>query len=349
MKKIKISCLPVAGEENPYQKLMIRGLGENQDLAVRNGVKGRFFGILKTALFQWPDFIHFDWETSYYFRRNKFLIILNVPWFFIQILIVKYLFRCRLVWTPHNVVPHDAKFMKAHKLCRSFFAHEVEWIRLFDADTSDRALRQFNVHRSKFKIVPEGSYVGYYPNDIDSFSARNLLGVSQQKKVFLYFGLIKPYKGILELLKSFSLMENHKEYELLIVGKSMDSGYLEELLGNVSEGVRIIEGFVKESEVQNYFNAADIVVLPFEKIENSGSVILAMGFGKPIIAPFKGIISKRLCSQVDLLYLTKHIDPAALNKVNSYSIENLTEKGKRNKKNLEVYNWSDFGKCFRED
>jgi glycosyltransferase involved in cell wall biosynthesis len=348
MKKIRVSCLPVAGRENPYQNLMIQGLRENQELIVRNGCKGRFFGILKTAVFQWPDFIHFDWETSYYYRRNRCFITLNIPWFFIQILIVKYLFRCKLVWTPHNVVPHDAKFMGVHKLCRCFFAREVEWIRLFDADTFERATLELRVHSSKFIVVPEGSYVNYYTNNIDSLSARKLLDISNEKKVLLYFGLIKPYKGILDLLISFRLMEKKADYELLIVGKSMDSNYLEELVKNVCPGVRIIEGFVQENEVQNYFNAADIVVLPFEKIENSGSVILAMGFGKPIVAPSKGVLSKRLAFQIDLLYSTDRLDAEALNKLNSYSIEKLTEKGKKNKESLEVNNWSDFGNYFRK-
>jgi hypothetical protein len=60
-----VSCLPVAGKENPYQYLMMKGLNESPNLEVKSGIDDKFFGIIRTAVFQKPDYIHFDWETSY--------------------------------------------------------------------------------------------------------------------------------------------------------------------------------------------------------------------------------------------------------------------------------------------
>ncbi len=129
-KKIRISCLPVAGIENPYQYLM-KGLRADSRLKVQNGIHDRFFGILRTAAIQRPDYIHFDWETAYYYRRQLWMTIINIPFFLLQVYIARYIFGCKLVWTPHNIIPHDSKYLKIHRFCRRFFARKMNWIRLF--------------------------------------------------------------------------------------------------------------------------------------------------------------------------------------------------------------------------
>ena len=88
MSKIKIACLPVAGTENPYQLLMIKGLNSSDKIFAFNGIHDRFFGIFRTWLKHKPDYIHFDWISSYFCRRNLFLTLVSIPLFYFQILFI---------------------------------------------------------------------------------------------------------------------------------------------------------------------------------------------------------------------------------------------------------------------
>ena len=78
MKRKIIACLPVAGNDNPYQKLMIEGLNQSGQLHTFNGVHDKFWGILRTALKHKPDYIHFDWITSYYYRRYTWFTYVSI-------------------------------------------------------------------------------------------------------------------------------------------------------------------------------------------------------------------------------------------------------------------------------
>lgn len=341
--KIQISCLPVAGIENPYQFLMIQGLQTDKRLLVTSGINDRFFGILRTAISQRPDYIHFDWETSYYYRKNLLMTLINIPSFILQIYIARYIFNCQLVWTPHNIVPHDPKYVKIHKFCRNFFAHNMKWIRLFSDLSIEAATCELKCDINKFKVIPEGSYVGYYPDKIDRSEARKLLSIDNDKLVLLYTGLIKPYKGITELITYFKKMFSDNTI-LIIAGSIMDTGYGNTIKGMISENIVLIDRFIDNDELQIYFNAADIVTLPFKQIENSGSVILAMSFKKAVIAPAMGVLEERLINQPELLYRSSLEDSfEVLKKLTS---EDLVQIGEKNFYELSKHSWADFITAF---
>ncbi|HUZ60763.1 MAG TPA: glycosyltransferase [Hanamia sp.] len=342
--KIHISCLPVAGIENPYQFLMMQGLQTDKRLLVRNGINDRFFGILKTAIKQKPDYIHFDWETSYYYRRSLWMTLINVPFFIIQVYIARYIFNCKLVWTPHNIIPHDSKYLRIHKFCRNFFAHNMKWIRLFSEASLEGASRELKCENSKFKIIPEGSYVDYYTNQMNSCEARKLLGIEKDKLVLLYIGLIKPYKGVAELITCFKSSFSGNAI-LIIAGKVMDADYgviIKELANE--ENLILIDRFIEKDELQIYFNAADVVTLPFKQIENSGSAILAMGFKKAVIAPKMGVLTERLRNQTELLYEESMEESFTVLK--GMTSTKLLEIGENNFSELAKYKWCDFAKAF---
>lgn len=342
-KQIRISCLPVAGIQNPFQFLMIKGLQSDSRLIVKNGINDRFFGILKTAIKQQPDYIHFDWETSYYYRRSLWMTLINVPSFMLQIFIARYILNCKLVWTPHNIIPHDSKYIKIHRFCRRFFAGNMKWIRLFSEISLPAAVAELKCNANKFKIIPEGSYVGYYPNKVGRMEARKYFNISNDKLVLLYTGYIKPYKGITELIECFkkSFTDNAV---LLIAGKVMDAAYFKTVKESINENIIVIDRFIESDELQYFFNAADIVTLPFKKIENSGSVILTMGFMKAVIAPRMGVLAERLKNQPELLY-NESLEQSfeALKKM---SPGRLQEIGENNFKELSKYKWTDFSGAF---
>lgn len=344
--KISIACLPVAGIENPYQNLMIEGLNHIKYFKAFNGINDRFFGILKTVNTFMPDYIHFDWIQSYYVRRKHWMTLILLPVFMIQVLYVKIFTRTKIVWTLHNIYPHNVSNLKFHKTIRKWFAKQCKWIRVFSEETVVKASEEFGIEIGKFKVIPEGDYISIYPNRILESESRNKLGLRNDSIVILSLGYIKPYKGLENLLLAFSKVKN-TNIEMVIAGRSMDKEYTDRLKKTIKDSnsrqIHLIDAFIPVEELQIYYNAADVVVLPFKKVENSGSAIMAMGFKKPIVAPKMGVLKKRLSQQDVLLYDDLE---NGLNKALQFDKAELRNFGEENYKALHKYTWEDFSKAF---
>ena len=100
--------------------------------------------------------------------------------------------------------------------------------------------------------------------------------------VILFFGLLRPYKGIDVLLEAFRELEGA---ELWIVGMPrMPVEPLEELAARAPGRVRFVPRFITDPEIPAFFRRADVVVLPHRQIEQSGVLYTALAFGKPIVA-----------------------------------------------------------------
>lgn len=342
-RRTRIVCLPKAGPENPYQKLMIDGLSSSTGVQVTHGIDNKFLGLLLSAMRYRPTYIHFDWLHRYYYRNNVVLTVLLLPLFFFQVLIIRSWFNVKLVWTLHNIEPHDIRFPAIHRVVRRFFAKNCHWIRVFSNSTVERAAAYLKVSPRKFKIIPEGDYTTYYPNQVTKSEARAYFGLPLDSKVYLCLGLIKPYKGIKNLVNHFNLVKRPNEY-LIVAGKVLDAAYGNQIRKIMSDRVIFFDRFVEPINLQYFFNAADVVVLPFSKIENSGSVILAMGFAKPIIAPSSGTLTERLQHQSQLLFKEKVEEVWATQL--SYSDHQLSSIGRENLKAVGRFHWSDFVMAF---
>jgi beta-1,4-mannosyltransferase len=343
---ITIVCLPIAGSDNPYQKLMMNGL-RSGGLNVLHGIKGKFGAFTRSAVRFRPHFIHLDWLQSFYIRRSYWLTFLFFPLFIIDILITKYVLGVKFVWTLHNIYPHDSPTYGPYKWARNFFARQCEWIRVFDEGTVQRVCSTFNISINKIIVIREGNYVDYYKNNVNRYDALKKLGLPNNKLIMLYFGLIKPYKGILELVKAFETCKYKNHAILLIVGKSMDNSYTELIKKAIKcDTIKFYDNFIIDTEVQYYFKACDIVVLPFKSIENSGTVTLAMGFSKPVVAPNIGILQQKLLQQKELLYSTEFISEIVIEQIIEFHKNELEEIGSLNLTEVLKSSWKDFVRAF---
>jgi glycosyltransferase involved in cell wall biosynthesis len=120
-------------------------------------------------------------------------------------------------------------------------------------------------------------------------------------------GLLRPYKGLEELLPAFRALPEAGVF-LLVAGKPGSEHYAETLaaLATGDPRIRLEPRFVSPAEVQLYFNAADICVLPYRQITTSGAALLAFSFGLPVIAPAIGAFPNLVTGRRGILY-----DPAA--------------------------------------
>jgi beta-1,4-mannosyltransferase len=340
----RVACLPVAGPENPYQSLMIEGLNQ-PNIQAFTGINDRFLGIIRTQLRYKPDYIHFDWIVSYYYRRWSLLTLFSILLFCLQL---EWIYRCtptRIVWTLHNLLPHDLPLRFFHRFCQRFMAKRCHWIRVFSEDTVTTASKELQVPLHRFHVIPEGDYSSIYPNESSTNEAREKLDIPITAQLLLFFGTIRPYKGILDLFQVIHQIDN-PDLMFLIAGHIPDQSYAQLLQKELPAGCILHPNFISKEQLHYYFNAADAVVIPFIEIENSGSAILAMGFGKPIIAPAKGALPKRLHTQSQLLYDSKVSLKQAIIKVLHYSDDVRKQIGERNIHALKNYQWADFGRLF---
>ena len=323
----------------------MEGLSKSAQLKVQYGVKGKFFALLSTTIKQKPDYIHFDWIHQYYLRRKAWMTLINYPLFIAQIFIIKYIFRVKIYWTLHNITPHDQPYLGPAKWSRRYFAKSCDLIRVFSKSTIDTACDVLGTKMEKFRIIPEGSYVNFYPNTISKENARSKLGLGPSSMIFLFFGGIRPYKGIEILINTFQKY-SHNNWNLIIAGNSPNPSYISSLhrMAQGDSSIQFESNGIAVENVQDFMNAADVVVLPFKKIENSGSAVLAMGFKKAVIAPNIGVLPTRLKAQKELLYdydIEEIFDRLEIEDTNY-----LIGKGIKNYKNVLQYNWTDFAICF---
>jgi glycosyltransferase involved in cell wall biosynthesis len=120
--------------------------------------------------------------------------------------------------------------------------------------------------------------------------------------VYLFFGKIKPYKQIGTLIAAFEKVAG--DSLLLIAGACEDERERDRLL-NRSRGndrMRLALEFIPDDQVPTLFGAADVVVAPFSQILTSGSVVLGLSFGCPIIAPALGCLPELISAEVGMCY-----------------------------------------------
>ncbi len=150
-------------------------------------------------------------------------------------------------------------------------------------------------------VVDHPNYIGWYPNTITKNAARRKLTLAEDSIVFTFFGGIYSNKGIEILIQAFRKTQG-RNFRLVIAGKvSRSSEAYSQVLKEMARGDERISfyfNYILDDEVQVFMNATDIVVLPFTKILTSGSTVLAMSFGRPVIIPKVGCLPELVDSDV---------------------------------------------------
>ncbi len=143
----------------------------------------------------------------------------------------------------------------------------------------------------------------YYENKMGKSDSRKQLNLNESDFVYLFFGELKPYKGLDNLLNAYAEIAQPND-RLMIAGKSYDPAYFAAIKQKADAilGVSIYHRFIEDNEVQVFFNAADVIVLPFVRIDHSGSVDLAMSFRKPVITLKTNAMRELLEHQSELLF-----------------------------------------------
>jgi glycosyltransferase involved in cell wall biosynthesis len=183
----------------------------------------------------------------------------------------------------HNVLPHESTLLD-RLLSRYAFLRSKYFIVHSDEDRRHLlsmkpcAVVKKNVHPT-YSIF--GDFAAY-----EKEQARRELGIAPDKKTLLFFGLVRPYKGLKYLIQAMERVSKSIDCVLLVAGEFYESK--QEYLGLIRElalegHIIIRDEYVKNEAVSLYFSAADVVVLPYVTATQSGIVQIAFGLNKPVI------------------------------------------------------------------
>jgi len=142
-----------------------------------------------------------------------------------------------------------------------------------------RLAADFGVPPERLEVIPHGA-LDYLTRQAEEVPLPEELA-RVEGPVILAFGLVRPYKGTEVLLEAFAGLEGA---ELWVVGKPlMPMDELRELAARAPGTVRFVDRFVTDPEIPAYMRRADLVVLPYLNIEQSGVLYTALAFGRPLV------------------------------------------------------------------
>ncbi len=186
---------------------------------------------------------------------------------------------CKVISILDNVVPHEPRFFDT-PLTKYFLKGSDGCVVMCSAVAED--LRKL-APDMKYAIIPHPLYT-HFGEKQPREEAESWLGLRHGMKNLLFFGLIRDYKGLDLLLEAFAGLPD--DYQLIVAGEPYGSfekyGKILEKTG-AKDRVRLFLEYIKDSQVSDYFSAADVVVLPYKSATQSGISAVAYHFDVPMI------------------------------------------------------------------
>ena len=199
-----------------------------------------------------------------------------------------------LVWTVHDLGPHESRHPALETLFWRLFIPMVDGIVSLSETARDEALAQFpTLRRVPTAVVPHGHYRPAYPDPVSRRDARAQFDLPATARVATFFGRIRPYKNVPSLIEAFRQWTD-PDARLLVAGNPSAEA-LQTTITEAADGdARITTAlrFIEEREVPPLFGASNLVVLPYDDIMHSGTALLALSFDRPVLVPDRGAMSE---------------------------------------------------------
>ena len=231
----------------------------------------------------WPNF---DWPRGALRRGARWWLTMHALAVPAALLWAKARGR-QVVWTIHNVQSHDAQFPRLARLYDRFLTYLVDaHISLSEAAREVAVQRFPRLRRLRSFVIPHGHYRHAYPARVDRLCARRELALPETARILLFFGNVRRYKNVPALVRAAAECVGDGVW-LVVAGGPFDRMVRDEVRG-AAEGARNVRLFldvIPEDRVHTFFSAADCFINPADTLLNSGSSILALSFGVPVIAP----------------------------------------------------------------
>jgi glycosyltransferase involved in cell wall biosynthesis len=218
-----------------------------------------------------PDLVLIAWWTTFWWLAFSVLVsILNRR-------------GIKTAFLIHNIIPHEVRW----------------WDRIvtgFTLRRSSRFMVQSDSQRERLLEITPDAFFRQSPHPIfnllsteriDKTEARSELGIARDSFTLLFLGIVRPYKGLQNLIKAVHILkENNHPVSLVIAGEFWESladhrSLIKQL--DLSEDVKIFPGYIPNEGLAGYFSSADLFVAPYIHGTQSGAAKLALGSGLPVV------------------------------------------------------------------
>jgi D-inositol-3-phosphate glycosyltransferase len=216
---------------------------------------------------------------------------------------------CRRLLLCHNVLPHEKRRVDL-LLARRAFARAQGFL---VHSESDAAVLRALLPDARLRVHPHPSYEALLDQAPSREAARAALGIAPSARVLLFFGYVRAYKGLDLALRALARLADAR-LQLWVVGEFYEPRARTEALIaelNLSDRVRIVDRYVANEEVGQYFQAADLVLQPYRSATQSGIAQIALAAGRPVLATRVGGLPEQIEDGVSGLLVPPE-DPAAL-------------------------------------
>lgn len=251
------------------------------------------------------DYVHIHWPNFFYSRPGIVSSLYGFGLFLFLLTLARWR-GARVIWTIHNLQPHDRCVVPALDRVASWVLVRVAAHFIVHGPSAEaEVVHAFPDIAGRTVVIDHGHWVGFYPDRIDRAAARARLGLGTADYVFLLIGLCKPYKNLAGLIAAFEQLSGNPV--LIIAGHFPDASYLERIRAAsmssmAPDRIKLFPGYVPDDKMQVYLRACDVVVAPYLEVLTSGTGLLALSFGRPVIAPARGSLKDVINTDCGRLY-----------------------------------------------
>lgn len=264
-------------DKSSYLFLLYKGLLTNSnDLLVQENIG--LTNILKDQIKNGGCVFHQHWIET----RSRQLLLRTF-----QLIIFTLVFRMvggQIIWTIHNLIPHDSDHPKFDKIIGKIFSALSSLVHVHSNYAKLEVIKFFRISEKKVVIVPHPKYLAQIKDQKiarDFITQKWFNSLRNTDTLILMFGKIKPYKDVEMVIEAVEKADN-SNVKLLVIGK-IESYGKNKKPDSSSENVKVVDCFISSDELPFLISASDFVLFNFTKILTSGSVRLALDYEKKIM------------------------------------------------------------------
>jgi len=245
----------------------------------------------------------------------------------------------KIIGILHNVIAHEKRFGDV-SLTKYFF-NKCDGFLILNKSSEKDLLNL--LPSAKYIVHPHPLY-DHYGSKIDTAEARRKLNIPQDRKVILFFGFIRDYKGLDLLIES--MKDLNDDYLLLIAGEVYGNfKKYDELIDrlNLRDKIKLEVRYIPETEIPIFFSASDVCVLPYRSATQSGIIGIAYHFDLPVIVTSVGGLAEIVEENKTGLIVNKASSVQLSQAIKKYFEERLKEKFIPNIKEYKTkHTWFNF-------
>jgi glycosyltransferase involved in cell wall biosynthesis len=266
-------------------------------------VSGVFSGRWLLRNLHGADYLHLHWPSFLYARETVYRTCRDFALFLFLLALARWR-GIGVIWTVHNLMPHQRCILPfLDELARWLIVRQSDRFLIHGPSAASVVEQKYPAVRGRTTLIQLGHFIGYYPDTIGREQARAQLGLSPADRVFLFTGVCRPNKNLHGLVAAFARLPGTP---VLLIASKFPTPEYENLIRTAIEPFRerviLHAGFVPDDKFQLYFGACDVVVMPYLEILTSAMALLAISFGRPVVAVRRGALIDVVTPECGRLY-----------------------------------------------